>query len=100
MKPSTLKRSQAPFSPLTPFRENFRRSKHKPLWQNYGLGFSLAFLTVLAMGYLNGVLITPAVAQDAATDAASEWLPDTGDTAWMMVSTALVLLMTPGLAFF
>src|SRR5690606_8336470 len=25
---------------------------------------------------------------------------DTGDTAWMMVSTALVLLMTPGLAFF
>ncbi len=25
---------------------------------------------------------------------------DTGDTAWMMASTALVLLMTPGLAFF
>lgn len=25
---------------------------------------------------------------------------DTGDTAWMMTSTALVLLMTPGLAFF
>ncbi|RKD19563.1 ammonia channel protein [Pelobium manganitolerans] len=25
---------------------------------------------------------------------------DTGDTAWMLVSTALVLLMTPGLAFF
>ena len=26
--------------------------------------------------------------------------PDTGDTAWMLVSAALVLLMTPGLAFF
>ncbi len=26
--------------------------------------------------------------------------PDTGDTAWMLVSTALVLLMTPALAFF
>jgi len=26
--------------------------------------------------------------------------PDTGDTAWMLVSSALVLLMTPGLAFF
>jgi len=25
---------------------------------------------------------------------------DTGDTAWMMIATALVLLMTPGLAFF
>ena len=25
---------------------------------------------------------------------------DTGDTAWMLASTALVLLMTPGLAFF
>ena len=25
---------------------------------------------------------------------------DTGDTAWVMISTALVLLMTPGLAFF
>ncbi len=26
--------------------------------------------------------------------------PDTGDTAWMLACTALVLLMTPGLAFF
>lgn len=26
--------------------------------------------------------------------------PDTGDTAWMLISAALVLLMTPGLAFF
>jgi Amt family ammonium transporter len=26
--------------------------------------------------------------------------PDTGDTAWVLVSAALVLLMTPGLAFF
>ena len=26
--------------------------------------------------------------------------PDPGDTAWMLASAALVLLMTPGLAFF
>ncbi|MFC4602249.1 ammonium transporter [Rhodococcus kronopolitis] len=26
--------------------------------------------------------------------------PDTGDTAWLLISAALVLLMTPGLAFF
>ena len=25
---------------------------------------------------------------------------DTGNTAWMLISTALVMLMTPGLAFF
>jgi ammonium transporter, Amt family len=25
---------------------------------------------------------------------------DTGDTTWMLVSTALVMLMTPGLALF
>ena len=25
---------------------------------------------------------------------------DTGDTAWMLISTAMVLLMTPGLAMF
>ena len=25
---------------------------------------------------------------------------DSGDTAWLLVSTALVLLMTPGVAFF
>ncbi len=29
-----------------------------------------------------------------------KWAADTGDTAWMLVSTALVMLMTPGLAFF
>ncbi len=33
--------------------------------------------------------------------AAEPWKPDTGDTAWLMTSTALVLLMTiPGLALF
>jgi ammonium transporter, Amt family len=35
-----------------------------------------------------------ALGQDA------KWAADTGDTAWMLVSTALVMLMTPGLAFF
>ena len=46
------------------------------------------------------------VAQSSATSGqtvpATEAPPkvDTGDTAWMLISTALVLLMTPGLAFF
>ena len=30
----------------------------------------------------------------------TEWIVDSGDTAWMIVSCAFVLLMTPGLAFF
>jgi ammonium transporter, Amt family len=28
------------------------------------------------------------------------FVPDSGDTAWMLVATALVMVMTPGLAFF
>jgi Amt family ammonium transporter len=39
----------------------------------------------------------PAAAQSAAPQAAKV---DTGDTAWMLMSTALVMLMTPGLALF
>jgi Amt family ammonium transporter len=38
--------------------------------------------------------VSPALAQEA-TNAI-----DTGDTAWMLIATGLVLLMTPGLAFF
>jgi Amt family ammonium transporter len=36
----------------------------------------------------------------AAAAAPAEWKADTGDTAWLLVSCALVLLMTPGLALF
>jgi ammonium transporter, Amt family len=39
-------------------------------------------------------------AAPAATTAVSTSKIDTGDTAWLLVSAALVLLMTPGLAFF
>ncbi len=39
-------------------------------------------------------------AQPAAGEAAKKFEPNTGDTAWMLISSALVLLMTPGLAFF
>jgi ammonium transporter, Amt family len=35
-----------------------------------------------------------------AQEAATKNPIDTGDTTWMLISTALVLLMTPGLAFF
>lgn len=49
----------------------------------------------LAVTLLSTFLATvPVLAQDAAPKV------DTGDTAWILTSAALVLLMTPGLAFF
>ena len=57
---------------------------------------------IIALWLLSVPLTENALAQDAAgTAAAVARNPiDTGDTAWMLVSSALVLLMTPGLAFF
>jgi Amt family ammonium transporter len=52
--------------------------------------FLLSFL-VLAMCSLPSWAQQPNV---------SAWKPDSGDTAWILVSAALVLLMTPALAFF
>jgi len=76
----------------TPPRAHTQRARLKLL-----LAFSLPILVSLVAGALAGPLAQPAVAQAAA----SEVPPiDTGDTAWMLISSALVLLMTPGLAFF
>lgn len=52
--------------------------------------FLIISLTLLFWG-----LVLPAQAQEAATNPIN-----TGDTAWMLASSALVLFMTPGLAFF
>lgn len=71
-------------------------------WLKLAIAFCvpLAFLAVL--GVLGGSLADGAIAQAPA--AAGEANPyeaiDTGDTAWMLTATALVLFMTPGLAFF
>ncbi|MGA7933314.1 MAG: ammonium transporter [Kovacikia sp.] len=61
------------------------------------IGLPLLVITVLSM--LTGPMAAPASAQDAAAAASAPKL-DTGDTAWMLTSSALVLFMTPGLAFF
>ena len=53
----------------------------------------IPFLLLLVVMVL--VLVGPS-AQPITTDSKI----DTGDTAWLLVSTALVLIMTPGLAFF
>ncbi|HRD35590.1 MAG TPA: ammonium transporter [Rhodocyclaceae bacterium] len=63
-------------------------------------------LTILSVGFSGGVFaqesaaVVDAVAAVAAAEEAAPAL-DTGDTAWMLVSTVLVILMTiPGLALF
>ena len=60
----------------------------------------VAALAVMILAYVD-----PALAQEAAAEAAPAAPPpspiNTGDTAWMLTSTALVLMMTiPGLALF
>jgi Amt family ammonium transporter len=56
----------------------------RPLW--------LAFLLMIMSGFVHPISL---LAQTAAVP-----VIDTGDTAWVLISTALVFLMTPGLAFF
>jgi Amt family ammonium transporter len=62
------------------------------------MNFRIPKLSILAMAAV--AFAGTALAQDAAAPAPTPTV-DTGDTAWMMTSTALVLLMTiPGLALF
>jgi len=65
------------------------------------LAFGLPLVAIAVLSLLSGSLVDPAVAQDAAAPAAAAPPKiDTGDTAWVLTSSALVLFMTPGLAFF
>lgn len=62
-----------------------------------GNGFKKAGLIAFAGAVALGAANMAAFAQDAAAAP----VPDKGDTAWMLISTALVILMTiPGLALF
>ncbi|GAA3995659.1 ammonium transporter [Sphingomonas humi] len=54
-----------------------------------------------AMLALAAFTASPALAQEAAAAAAATPVPDKGDTTWMLISSALVLMMSvPGLALF
>src|SRR3954467_13002331 len=60
-------------------------------------------LLAAALGGLAAALLLadPALAQTATAQAAAAPAPNKGDTAWMLVSTVLVLMMSvPGLALF
>lgn len=53
-------------------------------------------------GLIHGLLAAGVLFGIPGTVLAAEGAPavDTGDTAWVLISAALVMLMTPGLAFF
>jgi Amt family ammonium transporter len=60
-------------------------------------------LSLVAAGLAAMLMAVAAAAQDAPVPASPPAAPavvDTGDTAWMLASAGLVLLMTPGLALF
>ena len=64
------------------------------------------YLTFLTLALASGVVLAQATSEvvapaaDSATPAAVELLLNRGDTAFMLICSALVLLMTPALAFF
>jgi ammonium transporter, Amt family len=58
----------------------------------------ILFVCLMAAWFLSGPLMGNALAADKSPVDVNG--VNTGDTAWMLVSSALVLLMTPGLAFF
>ncbi|WP_366183569.1 ammonium transporter [Flavobacterium ovatum] len=55
---------------------------------------SVILIALLVFTFFSNFLLTPH------TTASEAVVFDTGDTAWMIVATALVLIMTPGLGFF
>ena len=60
----------------------------------------ILLVCLIALWVLSGPLMDNALADPAKTPAMDVDGINTGDTAWMLMSSALVLLMTPGLAFF
>jgi ammonium transporter, Amt family len=83
---------------MTHWLSSHARSLCAPL-----LGLGLLLAPAIAMAQDSAAPAdAPAVTAPAPTDAAAPAAPqfDAGDTAWLLVSAALVLLMTPGLALF
>ncbi|MFA4920011.1 MAG: ammonium transporter [Thermodesulfovibrionales bacterium] len=60
----------------------------------------ICFAFLIGFLCLAGAVFAGDQSSQAATAAGAVSRIDTGDTAWMLISTALVMLMTPGLALF
>ncbi len=82
------------FSPLGPVEQ---RHAKRPAWLRLTLAFCLPIALLTLISLLTGPMAQTAIAQTPAADASKI---NPGDTAWMLMSSAMVLFMTPGLAFF
>ncbi|MYF98437.1 ammonium transporter [Candidatus Poribacteria bacterium] len=75
-------------------------------WKNKRFSYTLIgtlILTIILISCVSGLILTQHAYADQheATEVEAVGAPDSGDTAWMLTATALVLFMTiPGLALF
>ena len=75
-------------------------------WKNKRFSYSLIgtlILTIILISCVSSLILTQQAYADQheATEVEAVTAPDSGDTAWMLTATALVLFMTiPGLALF
>lgn len=77
-------------------RPQIEASRNKlPMAKRISLKFHTPWVSLLLLLFSEGSVLAQETAQAAAIPTL-----DTGDTAWMLTSTALVMLMTPGLALF
>ena len=68
--------------------------------KSFKVGMAMALLCLLAFSPLAAIAQEALPTAAAAPSAVPAAKIDTGDTAWMLISTALVMLMTPALALF
>lgn len=86
------------FQPVSLSSSAKHQRKNKRQWLKLIGAFSLPLFAILTFSWITGLMIDPVAAQ---TDAAAAGpTVDTGDTAFILMCAALVLFMTPGLAFF
>ncbi|NJP11486.1 MAG: ammonium transporter [Leptolyngbyaceae cyanobacterium RU_5_1] len=69
-------------------------------WLKLTFAFCLPLIILTVLSLITVPLANVASAQDAAAAANPYEAIDTGETAWILTCSALVLFMTPGLAFF
>jgi len=82
------------FSPISDVEQ---RQAKRPSWLKLTFAFCLPIALLTIVSLLTGPMAQSAIAQTPAPDPSKI---NSGDTAWMLMSSALVLFMTPGLAFF
>jgi len=60
----------------------------------------IGLLCLAGLGFAEEAPVAPSAVEQAAPAAVPAPTVDTGDTSWLLISSALVMLMTPGLALF